>query len=565
MVKKDIRTIALDQIKIDNSLNPREGALDQEAVFAYSQHIDELPFMHVFVIGRDYVLTRGFHRFAAHQLAGETKANFEVHSGTWDEAREDADLDNLKHGIQLNRRERRLVIERYLKRHSERSDVWIAKDTYTTDKTVRDVREKLEETSEIPRHDILIDVNGIRRPRTVARPQPQPVGSDVQPGFLEQAEADRQAATLAARRTHEAAGSATPLADAFSDLAEEYEPDEEEERETPQELVEAGLAEDDGPPLLGEIYERDEPGEVAEFEDESDEEQEIGQELVDERRSDIERALSETLYETAGSGERWNARREQGLSDAELELAIAFEFGESGGGSVVSGWEAHRGGKVSRFWFNPTEPSSIIEKPLKGQTLITTVRRLLRIPQPQAQEPHDQPEPASEPESTPAAAAPATPPASLQAGPGQETTEPATAYQSGQPTAPQPEPSKPIIPLTPAPVAQPAPPKPATPPPPPPLPKPALPPLPAPVIAAAPLPLKISVTVLANSNSLLNATEGEKPVITMQSEKAGNVPARVADLIEGYLRAANPEPAQSEAPEAEQPEAEAEAEWLPAN
>lgn len=169
------KIICLTDVIVDNGINPRDGALDQETVLEYSQHIDDLPLMHVFMLDDRYYLTRGFHRFAAHQLAQIEQATFVVHEGDWDYttgrgyAQEDADLDNLKHGLRLTRAEKRAVIKRYLRRHPERSDVWVANDCYTTDKTVRSVREELEATSEIPRLDKLVGQDGIERSRTVTR------------------------------------------------------------------------------------------------------------------------------------------------------------------------------------------------------------------------------------------------------------------------------------------------------------------------------------------------------------------------------------------------------------
>lgn len=169
------RILQLDQITIDNSLNPRIGALDQLAVREYSQTLDDLPPMHVYdVPGEGYLLVAGFHRYAAHELAGVDQANVIVHQGDRATATEFADLDNLKHGIRLNRTEKRAVISRQLKRHPDWADVRIARACHTTDKTVRSVREELEETSEIPRLDRLVGADGVERPRTIDRPTPPP-------------------------------------------------------------------------------------------------------------------------------------------------------------------------------------------------------------------------------------------------------------------------------------------------------------------------------------------------------------------------------------------------------
>ena len=69
-------TLQLDDIIIENSLNPREGALDQEVIWDYAAHVDDLPPMHVFQMEQDnrFYLVSGFHRIAAHRAAGRTTA-----------------------------------------------------------------------------------------------------------------------------------------------------------------------------------------------------------------------------------------------------------------------------------------------------------------------------------------------------------------------------------------------------------------------------------------------------------------------------------------------------------
>jgi hypothetical protein len=172
----DTKILRLDEIIVDNSLNPRVGALDQETVLDYSAHVDDLPSMTVFD-GRNWpenpglYLVGGFHRFAAHQLAGRDVAKFIVRQGSREAAEEAADLDNLTHGLHLTRAEKREVVKRYLRRHPNRSNVWVGKECRVNDKTVATIRLELEERSEIPRLDRLVDRDGIERPRNIERPQ----------------------------------------------------------------------------------------------------------------------------------------------------------------------------------------------------------------------------------------------------------------------------------------------------------------------------------------------------------------------------------------------------------
>jgi hypothetical protein len=164
------QVLKLDDVIIDNDLNPRQGALDQDAVLDYSAHIDDLPPMVVFDISGLYYLVGGFHRYHAHRLAMRSEGRFFVNQGNREEAKEFADLDNLKHGKNLTRAERREVIKRQLRRHPEWSDVRLGLACCTSDKTVRVVREELEINLEIPRLDRLVGADGIERPRAIGKP-----------------------------------------------------------------------------------------------------------------------------------------------------------------------------------------------------------------------------------------------------------------------------------------------------------------------------------------------------------------------------------------------------------
>lgn len=168
--------LALDEVKVYPFLNPRQGALDQALIMEYAENLDDIrdP-MHAFYLDGELVLTGGFHRYAAHELAGRLKGEFFIagRSASRDDAQEDADLDNLRHGLNYSRAEKREVMKRHVKRHPEYSDVRLAKQLRATDKTIRSIREELEAASEIPILDTLIGVDGIPRPRSIERPPRQ--------------------------------------------------------------------------------------------------------------------------------------------------------------------------------------------------------------------------------------------------------------------------------------------------------------------------------------------------------------------------------------------------------
>lgn len=185
--------LELDQVIVDNDLNPRQGALDQDVVLDYSAHVDDLPAMTAYDVQGFYFLVGGFHRYAAHRLAQRSTGRFVVHQGSREEAKEYADLDNLRHGLRLSRSERREVIRRQLKRHPEWSDNRLSSACYTTDKTVRVIREELEATSEIPKLDILTGADGIARPRAMARQAVESVADGRQTTFESSAPAVMEA------------------------------------------------------------------------------------------------------------------------------------------------------------------------------------------------------------------------------------------------------------------------------------------------------------------------------------------------------------------------------------
>jgi hypothetical protein len=166
--------LPLELVKVDNSLNPREGALDQALVLRYAEILDQLPAMTAFYLDGELVLVGGFHRYAAHELAQQATGRFIIAGkGDRDEAQERADFDNLRHGQRMTRKEERAAYSRHVRRHPAHSDVWLARELGTTDKTIRSVREELEDASEITRLDRLVGSDGIWRPRSIERPPRQ--------------------------------------------------------------------------------------------------------------------------------------------------------------------------------------------------------------------------------------------------------------------------------------------------------------------------------------------------------------------------------------------------------
>lgn len=170
----------LDAITVDNALNPREGALDQDVIEDYAAHIDELPPMTAarFQGESPLYLIKGFHRYAAHRRARRAAGRFIILDDLDRSAgRLEAGLDNLRNGLRLSRREHRGVIGDALRLYPGWSNVRLAELCHTTDKTVGSVREELEGRAEIVVMEMLEDAAGVMRPRSVAKAEPAPTVS----------------------------------------------------------------------------------------------------------------------------------------------------------------------------------------------------------------------------------------------------------------------------------------------------------------------------------------------------------------------------------------------------
>ena len=171
--------LRLDQIKRDDKLSPRAG-IDKTTVAIYAASFDQLPPIDVFWIeDRDgWWLVDGWHRYgAAHEL-GLAYLEANEHQGTFDDALEFAYDANLKHGKPLTLGERKDAAKLKLRRHTERSNVWIAQECGLSDPTIGTLRDELESTSKIERLDKLLGRDGAWRPRAMPKaeePEPEPI------------------------------------------------------------------------------------------------------------------------------------------------------------------------------------------------------------------------------------------------------------------------------------------------------------------------------------------------------------------------------------------------------
>jgi DNA modification methylase len=162
--------LKINDIKLDKRLTPRSG-VDEVTVGAYANSFDQLPPVTVFWIeGRDgWWLVDGWHRNAAAKLLGLADIEAIEHQGTFEDALEFAYDANLKHGKPLTLTERKEAARLKLRWHTERSNRWIAEDCGINDKTVGELRDKLESTAEIPQLDKLEGRDGKWRSRATPK------------------------------------------------------------------------------------------------------------------------------------------------------------------------------------------------------------------------------------------------------------------------------------------------------------------------------------------------------------------------------------------------------------
>lgn len=166
-------------VQQDKALSPRSG-VDKTTVGAYANSFDQLPPIDVFWIeGRDgWWLVDGWHRLAAAKELGLAEIEANDHQGTFDDALEFAYDANLKHGKPLTLQQRKAAAELKLRRHTERSNSWIAGDCGIAADTVKTLREGMESMSQIETLAEFTRRDGKKYPRTIEQPkepEPEPV------------------------------------------------------------------------------------------------------------------------------------------------------------------------------------------------------------------------------------------------------------------------------------------------------------------------------------------------------------------------------------------------------
>lgn len=137
--------LSVDAIQVLHDVYPRDS-FDNEVVNSYALNVEQLP---PIVVSKELVLVDGYHRLLAHKLRGKIKIKAEVIECPKERVLWEATKLNAKHGLQLNRYEKRRLARLFYKNngctYEEISDV-LAVEESTLSNWLRDlVKEAKEE------------------------------------------------------------------------------------------------------------------------------------------------------------------------------------------------------------------------------------------------------------------------------------------------------------------------------------------------------------------------------------------------------------------------------------
>ena len=173
--------LRIEAVNSDKELSPRSD-VDNTTVGAYANSFDQLPPIDVFWIeGRDgWWLVDGWHRLAAAKKLELEVIEANEYHGTFDDALEFAYDANLRHGKPLTLKARKEAAKLKLRRHTERSNRWIAEDCGISKNTVDAIRDDMESGGQIDHLDKLQGRDGKWYPRAMPKeetPGPEPIES----------------------------------------------------------------------------------------------------------------------------------------------------------------------------------------------------------------------------------------------------------------------------------------------------------------------------------------------------------------------------------------------------
>ncbi len=164
--------VRVNQLVIDESLQPRVDGLDSDHVRTLMEAADSWPPLAVVTRADHYLLVDGFHRLAAAQNLGRETVSVEVVAGP-----ADGDLHalafylNSRHGRPLSLADRRAFAARLLHQHPEWADREIARQSGLSGVTVAKVRGSLAQSGQIEDPAVRVGARGYTYPAPVlARP-----------------------------------------------------------------------------------------------------------------------------------------------------------------------------------------------------------------------------------------------------------------------------------------------------------------------------------------------------------------------------------------------------------
>ena len=147
-----VESLPLDDIVLDRGTQVR-AAIDDEVVASYVELINDgysFPPVVVYSDSTTRYLSDGFHRHHAYRLAGRTRIDAEVRSGTLEDAIWYALGANRGRGLQMSRADKRHAVELALKTWPDRSQRRIAKQVGCSHQYVSHVRSQVANSCHLP-------------------------------------------------------------------------------------------------------------------------------------------------------------------------------------------------------------------------------------------------------------------------------------------------------------------------------------------------------------------------------------------------------------------------------
>ena len=175
--------LALTDIEVDPGINPRADGLDPETVEEYAAALAGGVDFPPSVVYRNpatgsYLLSEGFHRYAAHVKAGRSNMACEVREGDRRDALLNAVASNQRHGLRRTNADKRKAVELALTDCPDWSNRRVAEHVGVGDQLVADVRADLVSRCVIHAPDARQGKDQKTYSAKPKKKQPEPVNQD---------------------------------------------------------------------------------------------------------------------------------------------------------------------------------------------------------------------------------------------------------------------------------------------------------------------------------------------------------------------------------------------------